>query len=110
MLDIYWHNIDPTQADGQFADRGESYRTAIYYHDNTQKELAEKSKQALAASGRFDGPIVTEIVPAEPFYEAEDYHQKYYEKNPLRYKMYKVGSGRAGYLESVWSEDEPEKD
>jgi methionine-S-sulfoxide reductase len=109
LLDIYWHNIDPTQADGQFADRGTSYQTAIFYHDQQQKELAEKSKQELAASGRFDGPIVTEIVPAEPFYAAEDYHQMYYEKNPVRYKLYKVGSGREGSLKSLWGDEEPEK-
>ena len=109
LLDIYWHNIDPTQADGQFADRGESYQTAIFYHDEQQKALAEKSKQELAASGRFKGPIMTEIIPAEPFYPAEEYHQKYYKKNPLRYKMYKIGSGREGFLESVWEEENSKK-
>lgn len=102
LLDIFWQNIDPTQADGQFADRGSQYRTAIFYSTQEQQRLAEASKAALAASGKFTQPIVTEIVPAAPFYPAEDYHQEYYKKNPLRYKLYKAGSGRQEFLKKTW--------
>lgn len=102
LLEVFWRNIDPTQADGQFADRGSQYRTAIFYHTEEQKRLAEASRQQLAASGKFKDPIVTELVPASTFYPAEDYHQDYYRKNPLRYHLYKIGSGRAGYLKRVW--------
>ncbi len=105
LLDVYWRQIDPTDAGGQFADRGRQYRTAIFYHDEKQKEEAERSKSALAASGRFDKPIVTEIVPAGPFYPAEDYHQDFYKKNPERYHAYRKASGREGYLERVWGGD-----
>ncbi|MDT8376796.1 MAG: peptide-methionine (S)-S-oxide reductase MsrA [Mariprofundaceae bacterium] len=99
LLETFWHNIDPTQADGQFADRGSQYHTAIFYHDEQQKALALASKQALEKSGRFDSPIVTKIVRAEAFYPAEDYHQKYYLKNSAHYQLYKQGSGRAGFIE-----------
>lgn len=102
LLDVYWRQIDPTDAGGQFADRGPGYRPAIFYHDERQKELAEASRRRLAESGRFDGPIVVDIVPAGRFYPAEDGHQDYYRKNPLRYKTYKRGSGRAGFLEKHW--------
>jgi peptide methionine sulfoxide reductase msrA/msrB len=102
LLDIFWHNINPTQADGQFHDIGLSYQAAIYYGNEEEKKLAEGSKQKLASSGRFDKPIVTEILPAKPFYPAEDYHQKYYQKNPQAYQLYHVGSGRVDYLRKIW--------
>ena len=109
LLDIYWHNIDPTQVDGQFADRGSQYRTAIFYHDAGQQQIAKQSKEKLAASGRFKKPIVTEIVPATKFYSAEAYHQKYYQKNPTHYQLYKVGSGREGYLKAKWADEKKKK-
>ena len=102
LLDVFWRNIDPTQVKGQFADIGRQYRTAIFYHDEGQKRLAEASKDALGNSGRYDKRIVTEIVPATEFYRAEEYHQDYYEKNPLRYKFYRYGSGRDAFLKKVW--------
>ena len=108
LLDIFWQQIDPTDPGGQFHDRGQSYRTAVFYHDEEQKKAAELSKRALAKSGRFDEPIVTEIVPATTFYPAEDYHQEYYKKNPLRYKMYRMGSGRDAYLKETWKNQEKE--
>lgn len=104
LLEVFWRNVDPTQADGQFADRGRQYRTAVFYHDEEQRRLAEGSKEALARSGKFNKPIVTEIVPASTFYPAEDYHQDYYRKNPLRYKLYRAGSGREGFLKKTWGE------
>lgn len=102
LLEVFWRNIDPTQADGQFADHGRQYRTAVFYHTQEQKRLAEASKAQLAASGKFDQPLVTEIAPASSFYPAEDYHQDYYKKNPLRYQLYRTGSGREGYLKKTW--------
>ncbi|WP_054026513.1 peptide-methionine (R)-S-oxide reductase MsrB [Bacillus sp. FJAT-28004] len=102
LLDIFWMQIDPTDAGGQFHDRGESYRTGIYYYDEDQRELAEASKQELEASGRFDRPIVTEIEPAQAFYPAEDYHQGYHKSNPYRYKMYRKGSGRDAFISQNW--------
>lgn len=105
LLQVFWRNINPTDPYGQFADKGSQYRTAIFYYNEKQKELAEKSKKELEASGKFDNPIVTEIVPASVFYPAEDYHQDFYKNNPLRYNSYKVGSGRAGYLKKVWEEE-----
>jgi peptide-methionine (S)-S-oxide reductase len=102
LLDAYWHDIDPVAADGQFCDFGPSYRTAIFYHDAEQQRLAEASKQALAASGRFDQPIVTEIVAAGAFYPAEEYHQKFYLKNPDRYAAYRAGCGRDERLYQIW--------
>lgn len=102
LLDIFWHNINPTQADGQFHDIGLSYRAAIYYGNEDEKKLAEASKEKLAKSGRFDKPIVTEILPRMPFYPAEEYHQKYYLKNPEAFEAYHIGSGRVSYLEKVW--------
>lgn len=102
LLDIYWQQIDPTDSGGQFHDRGTSYRTAIFYHNETQKRKAEKSKKELEESGRFDRPIVTEILPASTFYEAEEYHQDYYRKNPLHYKRYRQGSGRDAFIEKHW--------
>jgi len=102
LLDVFWHQINPTTPDRQFVDVGSQYRTAIFYHDDEQRRLAEESKDRMAGSGRFEGPIVTQIVPAGPFWPAEDYHQDYYTKNPLRYKFYRFNSGRDQYLEKVW--------
>ena len=102
LLELFWQQIDPTDAGGQFHDRGSSYRTAIFYHNEDQRIQAEASKQALEASGRFDKPIVTEILPASDFYEAEDYHQDYYKKNPGHYKRYRKGSGREDFIEQNW--------
>ena len=102
LLDVFWRNINPTQADGQFADIGLSYQTAIYYQTEEEKKLAEASKEKLGKSGKFDRPIATEILPATPFYPAEEYHQKYYLKNPDAYQAYHVGSGRVSYLEKIW--------
>jgi len=102
LLDVYWRQIDPTDPGGQFADRGRQYRTVIFYHDEVQKNLAERSKAALEASGRFSKPIVTAIEPAGPFYRAEEYHQDYYKKNPEHYKAYRRGSGREAFLEKTW--------
>lgn len=102
LLAVFWRNIDPTTLNRQFSDAGSQYRTAIFYHNEEQKNLALQSKRELEASGRFDKPLVTEIVPAGPFYPAEGYHQDYYLKNPIRYKVYRFGSGRDGFLEKVW--------
>lgn len=102
LVEIYWQQTDPTDAFGQFADRGDSYRPVIFYHSPEQKEVAERSKESLQASGRFDKPIVTSIEPAKAFYPAEDYHQDYYKKNKLHYKMYSEGSGRAGFIRKNW--------
>jgi peptide methionine sulfoxide reductase msrA/msrB len=104
LLDIFWRNIDPTTEDAQFADQGTQYRTAIFYHSEEQKKLAEASKVKLATSGKFKSPIVTEIVPATTFYRAEEYHQDYFKKQPFRYKNYSIGSGRAGFLKKTWPE------
>ncbi len=98
LLTVFWRHIDPTDAGGQFADRGLQYRSGIFYHDEEQKMLAEKSKEALSRSGRFTKPIVTEIKPSTVFYEAEEYHQNYSEKNPLRYRNYRWGSGRDQFI------------
>lgn len=104
LLELYWPQIDPTDAGGQFADRGDSYRTAIFYHNEHQKTLAEESKQQLEASGRFSEPIATQILPAKPFYEAEEYHQGYYKKNKFRYAMYRRGSGRDRFIKENWKD------
>lgn len=98
LVEIYWTVADPTDATGQFQDRGDSYRPVIFYANDEQKDIAEKSKAALAESGEFDEPIVTKIQPAKEFYVAEDYHQDFYKKNPLRYEMEEKG-GRAAFLE-----------
>lgn len=100
LLEVFWHNVDPLTPNRQFCDIGSQYRTAIFYHDETQKRLAEESKKALAK--RFKEPIVTEIVAASEFYPAEDYHQDYYTKNPLRYKYYRYSCGRDQRLEALW--------
>jgi peptide methionine sulfoxide reductase msrA/msrB len=104
LLDVFWRHIDPTDGGGQFADRGPQYRSAIFYHDEEQRRLAEKSKAELARSGRFAKPIVTEIIKFSRFYDAEEYHQDYYKKNPLRYRYYRHGSGRDQFLEKVWAQ------
>jgi len=104
LLDVFWPNIDPLTADAQFCDVGNQYRSAIFYHDETQKRLAEKSKKDL--QGRFQKPIVTQIVPAAEFYPAEDYHQDYYKKNPIRYKIYRYGCGRDKRLQELWGSEE----
>ena len=104
LLEVFWRNVDPLDAGGQFCDRGEQYRTGIFVHDEEQRRLAEASKQALEESKRFDRPIVTEIVAVGPFYPAEDYHQDYYEKNPIRYNVYRWNCGRDQRLTEVWGE------
>jgi peptide-methionine (S)-S-oxide reductase len=105
LLEVFWHNVDPLDAGGQFCDRGSQYRTGIFVHDAEQRRLAEASKQALEVSGRFAQPIVTEIAEASPFYPAEDYHQDYYEKNPIRYKFYRWNCGRDARLEQLWGDE-----
>lgn len=110
LLDVFWRQIDPTDSGGQFADRGPQYRSAIFYHDEKQKDLAEKSKEALAKSGKFKKPIVTEIIPASTFYKAEDYHQDYYRKNPIRYKFYRYNSGRDQFLKKIWGDEMNQKE
>ena len=105
LLDVFWRHVDPTDSGGQFVDRGAQYRPVIFYHDDEQKRLAEDSKRQLQASGRFDKPIVTEIVKLDKFYKAEDYHQDYYKKSAVRYKLYRLGSGRDQFLTSVWGEE-----
>ncbi|ANU13217.1 Peptide methionine sulfoxide reductase MsrA [Planococcus halocryophilus Or1] len=102
LLDVFWTQIDPTDAGGQFFDRGESYQTAIYYHSEEQRLKAEKSKQDLDNSGRFEKAVVTPILEAKPFYLAETYHQDYYKKNPGHYNRYSVGSGRTAFIEKNW--------
>jgi len=102
LLNVFWRNIDPTSPDGQFVDRGSQYRPEIFYHDEEQKVSAEKSKTALGKSGVFDKPIAVKITEAGVFYPAEDYHQDYYKKNPIRYHYYRYGSGRDRFLDKVW--------
>lgn len=104
LLDTFWRQIDPTDPGGQFHDRGKSYRTAIFYHNELQRQLAVDSKKDLAASNRFPDPIATQILPATTFYAAEEYHQGYYRKNPARYKHYRIGSGREIFLEANWKD------
>jgi methionine-S-sulfoxide reductase len=104
LLDIFWTNIDPTDAYGQFADKGAQYLTAIFYHNDQQKAAADQSKNRMAASGKFNRPIVTRILPAGDFYEAEDYHQQYYQKNAQHYQRYKIGSGRDGFIRKMWTD------
>ena len=106
LLDILWRHIDPTDAGGQFVDRGDQYRSAIFYATDEERQMAEASKKALSASGHFDRPIVTDILPLGAFYEAEDYHQDYYKKNSLRYNWYRSGSGRDQFLETAWAGEE----
>ncbi|WP_106497459.1 peptide-methionine (R)-S-oxide reductase MsrB [Lentibacillus sp. Marseille-P4043] len=103
LVETFWQQIDPTDAGGQFNDRGASYQTVIFYHNEKQKEIAEASKQKLADSGKFTKPIVTEIIPAKAFYPAEDEHQDYYKTHAFHYKMYKKGSGRADFIKNNWT-------
>jgi peptide-methionine (S)-S-oxide reductase len=102
LLEVFWKQINPTTADRQFVDVGRQYRSAIFYQNEVQRRLAEESRKEMENSGRFGAPIVTEIVPAGTFWPAEDYHQDYYMKNPLRYKFYRFGSGRDQYLKKIW--------
>lgn len=104
LLKVFWRQIDPTDDGGQFGDRGTQYVTAIFYLDEKQKKLAEVSKQELNDSGIFDNPVITAILPAAPYYRAEEYHQDYYKKNVMHYSMYKVGSGRSGFLKKTWKD------
>jgi len=104
LVEVYFWQIDPTDAHGQFADRGYQYSPAIYYHTEEQKKIAEDYIQKLEASHKFDKPIAVEVLPAVPFYPAEIYHQDYYKKNPTEYNRYKKGSGRVDYVESIWPE------
>lgn len=106
LVEIYWQQTDPTDAFGQFADRGDSYRPVIFYTTPEQKEIAEASKQALNESGKFDAPIVTTIEAAEPFYAAEEYHQDYYKKNSFHYSLYREGSGRGKFLRKHWEKEQ----
>lgn len=102
LLNIFWRQIDPTDSGGQFFDRGDSYKTAIYTHSEEQRAQALKSKEELEASGKFTGPIATDILPAKPFYEAEEGHQNYYLKNPAHYERYSIGSGRVQFIHNHW--------
>jgi len=104
LLDIYWKQIDPTQADGQFTDVGPSYRAAIFFGSDEEKKIAEMSKQKLAGSGKFKKAIVTEILPAMKFYPAEDYHQKYYQQNPEHFEAFEHGSGRVSFQKKNWGD------
>lgn len=110
ILDVFWRQIDPTDPGGQFVDRGPHYRSAVFYHNEDQERLAERSRQELGRSGRFDKPIVTDIIKASEFYKAEEYHQDYHEKSPNRYKFYRLNAGRDQYLAKVWSGDKDQKD
>src|SRR5246500_4023551 len=102
LLDVYWRQIDPTQADGQFTDIGPSYRAAIFYGNAEEKKIAEASKEKLTRSGKFKKPVVTEILPAMKFWPAEDYHQKYYRENPERFEAFEEGSGRVSFKKEKW--------
>lgn len=105
LLDIYWRQIDPTQANGQFTDIGPSYRAAIFYGNDEEKKVAEASKEKLAHSGKFKKPIVTEILPAMKFYPAEANHQKYYQKNPEHFEAFEKGSGRISFEKKTWGDE-----
>ncbi|HHU19464.1 MAG TPA: peptide-methionine (R)-S-oxide reductase MsrB [Bacilli bacterium] len=102
LVELFWQQIDPTDPGGQFNDRGQSYQTAIFYHDEAQKQIAEQSKQTLEDSGKFNQPIVTKILPAKIFYPAEESHQDYYKKNRFHYQLYKKGSGREDFINQHW--------
>ncbi len=106
LLDIYWRQIDPTQADGQFTDIGPSYRAAIFYVNDEEKKIAEASKEKLARSGKFSKPIVTEILPTMKFYPAEAHHQKYYQQNPEHFEAFEEGSGRVSFKKKTWESKE----
>ncbi len=105
LLDVFWRQIDPTDGGGQFCDRGPQYRSAIFYENDEQKRLAEESKTALGKTGRYQNPIVTELIKASIFYPAEEYHQDYYKKNPIRYWYYRSSCGRDRYLEKIWGKE-----
>ncbi|MDY6790596.1 MAG: peptide-methionine (R)-S-oxide reductase MsrB [Thermodesulfobacteriota bacterium] len=105
LVNYFWRHINPTDSGGQFVDRGRQYRSAIFYHDENQRRIAEKSKEMLNGSGKFDQPVVTDILKFFAFYSAEEYHQDYYKKNPLRYKYYRYSSGRDQFLKKVWGDD-----
>jgi peptide-methionine (S)-S-oxide reductase len=109
LLDIYWRQIDPTDATGQFFDRGVSYRPAIFYHSEEQKYQAEQSRISLESSAIFDKPITVAIEPAQTFYPAEEYHQDFYKKDPKHYNRYQIGSGRQRFLEQYWSDNSDEQ-
>ena len=104
LLDVFWQNVDPTTADRQFCDRGSQYRTGIFFHDEEQRRLAEETRSEIEEQGVLKKPIVTEIVAAREFYPAEEYHQDYYKKNPLRYKFYRASCGRDRVLKRIWGE------
>lgn len=106
LLDVFWRNVNPTDPGGQFADRGSQYKTAIFYHSEEQRRLAEESKKTLDESGRFQDPVVTEILPLGPFYRAEEYHQDYYRKQASRFQTYERLSGREGFIEENWKDTE----
>lgn len=105
LLDVYWHNTDPTVPDAQFCDHGNQYRPEIFYHNEEQKQLAEASKKEIEAHKRFPQPIVTKITKATTFYPAEDYHQNYYQTNPIRYKFYRLACGRDARLAELWGKN-----
>src|SRR5205823_4362580 len=109
LLNIYWKQIDPTQNDGQFTDIGPSYRAAIFYNNDDEKRIAEASKEKLSRSGKFDKPIVTEILPAMKFYAAEGYHQKYYQQNPEHFEAFEKGSGRVSFSQKTWGDEHGRK-
>ena len=110
LLDIFWKQIDPTDEGGQFNDRGNRYKTAIFYHDENQKKLAIESKEALEKSNLFEDPIMTEILPAEKFYIVEEYHQDYYKKEPIHYELYFRGSGRYDFIKNNWDKNNINRD
>jgi peptide methionine sulfoxide reductase msrA/msrB len=105
LLETFWRQVDPTDAGGQFVDRGSSYRPVIWYANEKERAAAQSSKDALARSGRFKKPLTIEILPAKPFYAAEEYHQDYYRKNAIRYKYYRYRSGRDRFLDATWGSD-----
>jgi peptide methionine sulfoxide reductase msrA/msrB len=109
LLEIFWRNIDPTDSAGQFSDRGQQYQTAIFYKTENQKKAAEESKKRLNYSGILSRPVATKILPASDFYKAEDYHQDYYKKCPVKYRLYKESSGRKSWLDKTWSRDNLKK-
>ncbi|MCR9205150.1 MAG: peptide-methionine (S)-S-oxide reductase MsrA [Halobacteriovoraceae bacterium] len=105
LVSVFWRNIDPTQTDGQFVDKGPQYLSAIFYHNKAQKSIAEKSKKSLEESKKFSKPIFTPIRKSKEFYPAEEYHQDYYKKSTFRYKLYRVGSGRDSFLKEHWGKN-----
>ena len=104
LLEVFWHNVDPFQKDGQFCDHGTQYRSAIFYKDEAQRKAAEESRRKLEEDPKFKGKIVTQIVPVSTFYPAEEYHQDFYKKNPVRYREYRLGCGRDARLKQIWGD------